>query len=95
MMKSSAVIINTSRAEIFDEAALESALRTKKIAGAGLDVFHQELPPADCPLFALDNVVLSPHSAGHSYEGWFRRSAFAWENIGRVVAGDAPLSVAR
>lgn len=95
MMKSSAVIINTSRAEVFDEAALESALRTKKIAGAGLDVFHQEPPPADCPLFALDNVVLSPHSAGHSYEGWFRRSAFAWENIGRVVAGDAPLSVAR
>ena len=95
MMKPSAVIINTSRAEVFDEAALLEALRSKKIAGAGLDVFHQEPPPADCGLFALDNVVLTPHTAGHSYEAWFRRSDFAWENIERVVAGEAPLSLAR
>ena len=95
MMKPSAVIVNTSRAEVFDEAALEKALATGRIAGAGLDVFHREPPAADCGLFALENVVLSPHSAGHSYEGWFRRSSFAWENIERVVAGLSPLSVAR
>ena len=46
-------------------------------------------------LLALDNVVLSPHSAGHSYEAWFRRARFAWENIARVAAGEAPLSLAR
>lgn len=94
-MKPTAVIINTSRAEVFDEAALENALRTRQIAGAGLDVFHQEPPPKTCGLFALDNVVLSPHSAGHSYEAWFRRSRFAWDNIQRIVAGDSPLSIAK
>ena len=95
LMKPTAVVINTSRAEVFDEVALEDALRTGKIAGAGLDVFHQEpISPASC-LLPLENVVLSPHSAGHSYEAWFRRSRFAWENIQRVVAGETPLSLAR
>ena len=95
LMKPNAVIINTSRAEVFDEAALEEALRTRRIAGAGLDVFHQEpVSPAN-GLLALDNVVLAPHSAGHSYEGWFRRSQFAWKNIQRTVAGETPLSLAR
>ena len=95
LMKPSAVIMNTSRAEVFDEKALEEALRGKRIAGAGLDIFHREPVAADCGLLALDNVVLSPHSAGHSYEAWFRRSRFAWDNIQRVVAGEAPLSLAK
>lgn len=95
LMKPSAVIINTSRAEVFDEAALENALRTGQIAGAGLDVFHQEPVAMTSGLLTLDNVVLSPHSAGHSYEAWFRRAKFSWENIQRVVAGEAPLSLAR
>lgn len=95
LMKPNAVIINTSRAEVFEEAALEEALRTRRIAGAGLDVFHQEPVSPASGLLALDNVVLAPHSAGHSYEGWFRRSQFAWENIQRVVAGETPLSLAR
>lgn len=94
-MKPNAVIINTSRAEVFDEVALEEALRTRRIAGAGLDVFHQEPVAMASGLLALENVVLSPHSAGHSYEGWFRRSQFAWENIQRVAAGETPLSLAR
>ena len=95
LMKPTAVVINTSRAEVFDEAALEDALRTRRIAGAGLDVFHQEPVSTASGLLALDNVVLSPHSAGHSYEAWFRRARFAWENIARVAAGEAPLSLAR
>lgn len=95
LMKSSAVLINTSRAEVFDEMALVDALRDRRIAGAGLDVFHQEPVPENSGLLVLDNVVLSPHSAGHSYEAWFRRSQFAWDNIQRVVAGEAPLSLAR
>ena len=94
-MKPTAVIINTSRAEVFDEAALEAALRHHRIAGAGLDVFNQEPISSANGLLELDNVVLSPHSAGHSYEAWFRRSQFAWENIQRVVAGETPLSLAR
>ena len=95
LMKPNAVIINTSRAEVFDEAALENALRNRQIAGAGLDVFHQEPVAMTSGLLTLDNVILSPHSAGHSYEGWFRRARFSWENIQRVVAGEAPLSLAR
>ncbi len=90
MMKPTAVLINTSRGPIVDDA-----LREKRIAGAGLDVYHKEPPSPDNPLLKLENVVLSPHTAGHAYEGWFRRSQFAWENIQRVAAGQPPLSLAR
>ncbi|TCL39845.1 glyoxylate reductase/D-3-phosphoglycerate dehydrogenase [Anaerospora hongkongensis] len=95
MMKKNAVILNPSRGEIVDEDALIAALKEKRIAGAGLDVFHQEPIAVSNPLLALDNVVLSPHVAGHAYEGWFRRSRFAWENIQRVAVGEKPISVAR
>lgn len=95
MMKSSAVLINTSRGETVDESALVDALKNNKIAGACLDVYHQEPIQPDHPLLGLENVILSPHTAGHGYEGWFRRSQFAWENIKRVAGGQAPLSVAR
>lgn len=94
MMKPTAVLINTSRGPTVDEEALIEALREKRIAGAGLDVFHHEPLSADHPLVQLENVVLSPHIGGHSYEAWFRRSGFAWENIQRVAAGEAPLSLA-
>ncbi len=94
MMKPTAVVLNTSRGPIVDEDALIEALRDKRIAGAGLDVFRQEPPSPDNPLLSLENVVLSAHTAGHAYEGWFRRSRFAWENIQRVAANQAPLSLA-
>ena len=61
LMQPSAYIINTSRGPIIDEAALLGALREKKIAGAGLDVFDVEPLPADHPFRKLDNVVLTPH----------------------------------
>jgi phosphoglycerate dehydrogenase-like enzyme len=95
MMKPTVVLLNTSRGEIVDEEALVEALKEKRIGGAGLDVFRKEPIAPDHPLLGLENVVLSPHTAGHAYEGWFRRSRFAWENIQRVAAGQAPLSVAR
>jgi phosphoglycerate dehydrogenase-like enzyme len=93
-MKSTAVLLNTSRAEIVDEPALLAALTGGQIRGAGLDVFHQEPIPKDHPLLRLPNVVLSPHTAGHALEGWGRRIEFAWENILRSVAGNAPASIA-
>jgi phosphoglycerate dehydrogenase-like enzyme len=95
LMKPTSVILNTSRGEIVDEGALCEALREKRIAGAGLDVYHQEPIPQDNPLLKLENVILTPHTAGHTYEGWFRRSRFAWENIQRVASGQPPLSLAR
>ena len=63
MMKPSAVLVNTARGALIDEAALVEALSTGQIAAAGLDAFVQEPQPADSPLLALDNVVLSPHMA--------------------------------
>ncbi len=61
LMKASAYLINTSRGPIIDEAAMLAALRDKKIAGAGLDVFDVEPLPLDHPLRKMDNVVITPH----------------------------------
>jgi D-3-phosphoglycerate dehydrogenase len=61
LMKPSAYLINTSRGPIVDEAAMLAALREKKIAGAGLDVFDTEPLPLDHPLRKMDNVVITPH----------------------------------
>jgi len=61
LMKPSAYLINTSRGSVVDEAALVAALRERKIAGAGLDVFDTEPLPVDHPIRKLDNVVLTPH----------------------------------
>jgi D-3-phosphoglycerate dehydrogenase len=60
-MKPTAFLINTSRGPIVEEAALLSALRERRIAGAGLDVFDIEPLPIDHPFRSLDNVVLTPH----------------------------------
>ena len=94
MMKPTTILLNTSRGEVLDEEALVEALKEKRIAGAGIDVYHKEPVPQDHPFLQLENVVLSPHTAGHSYEGWFRRSQFAWENIQRVASGQPPGSLA-
>ncbi len=92
-LKPGAVILNTSRGAAIDEEALVEALKEGRIAGAGLDVFDREPIPADHPFLDLENVVLSPHTGGHSYEGWFRRADFAWKNIQRLVNGEPLLSV--
>src|SRR5262245_36175118 len=93
-MKPAALLINPSRGEVVDEAALCEALRDKRIAGAGLDVFEQEpVDPAN-PLLKLDNVVVAPHSAGTTWDTWFRRAEFAYANMKRVWAGQPPLAVA-
>jgi len=93
-MKPSAVVLNTNRGSAIDEPALSEALKQAKILGAGIDVFGKEPIDNDNSLLNLENVVLTPHTAGHAYEGWFRRIRFAWENIQRVVAGNQPESVA-
>ena len=65
-MKPTAVVVNTSRGGLIDEQALIDALASGRIAAAGLDVYEQEPLTAGHPLTALDNVVLSPHSASFS-----------------------------
>jgi D-3-phosphoglycerate dehydrogenase len=76
-----AFVINAARGGIVDETALHEALTSGKIAGAGLDVFDQEPPPEDHPLFALPNVILSPHSAGLSKEAAIRMAISTARNV--------------
>jgi D-3-phosphoglycerate dehydrogenase len=74
LMKRSAYLINTSRGPIVDEAAMLTALRERKIAGAGLDVFDVEPLPLDHPLRKMDNVVITPHLgyvSEQNYRGYF------------------------
>jgi D-3-phosphoglycerate dehydrogenase / 2-oxoglutarate reductase len=68
MMKPSVTIINSARGEIIDEKALYEALREKRIAGAALDVFEEDPVKPDNPLLKLDNVTVTPHTAGRSPE---------------------------
>jgi phosphoglycerate dehydrogenase-like enzyme len=79
-MKPSAVLVNTSRGPLVDEAALVDALRERRIAAAALDTFEVEPLPADHPFRDLDNVILSPHSGGftkETYDVWYQGSVDA------------------
>ncbi len=89
-MKPSAYFINVGRGASVDEAALAQALREKRIAGAAVDVFAEEPPPAGHPLYRLDNVIVSPHVSGFlpSYDE--KCSVLFAENLRRYLAG-APL----
>jgi phosphoglycerate dehydrogenase-like enzyme len=93
-MKPTAIIVNTSRGPVVDEAALTEALQQKRIAGAGIDVFEKEPVDPGNPLLKLENVVVSPHSAGTTWDTWFRRADFAYKNMKRVWDGQAPQAVA-
>ncbi len=87
LMKPSAFLVNTARGGVVDENALVAALRSGGIAGAGVDVFELEPPPADHPLLALDNVVLSPHHAGISLEASIRAAEAVVQNVLDAFAG--------
>ena len=94
-MKPTAVLINTSRGPTVDESALIAALREWRIAGAGLDVFEEEPPAFDNPLLVMDNAIVTPHSAGTTWDTWFRRAEFAYRNMQGVWNGDPPMAVAQ
>jgi phosphoglycerate dehydrogenase-like enzyme len=93
MMKPTAYLINTCRGPVVDEPALIEALSSGTIAGAGLDVFDQEPPPPNNPLFTLNNVVLTAHFAGPTWDNQFTRFRNAFDNCQRVIRGTAPLWV--
>lgn len=80
-MKPTAFVVNTARGNIIDEKALYDALKAKTIAGAGIDPFVVEPAGPDEPLFQLDNIIVSPHSAGVTEESMFRMGAAAAQNV--------------
>ena len=88
-MRETAVLVNTCRGAVVDEAALAQALLEERIAGAAIDVFAQE-PPASSPLLQAPNVLLSPHFAGLTVESNRRMAVHAAAEIRRVLAGEAP-----
>ena len=92
-MKPTAILVNTSRGGVVDEGALIDALSSGTIAGAGLDVFEQEPVDPENPLLKMDNVIATPHAAGGTWDTWFRRAEFAYDNIARVWAGGEPRSL--
>ena len=90
LMKPTAILVNTARGGLIDETALIEALRSKRIFGAGIDVFEHEPPCPDHPLFALDNVVLSDHTAWYSEESAAELQTKAAEEVARVLQGEPP-----
>ncbi len=91
MMKPTAYLVNTCRGPVVDEPAMIEALCNGGLAGAGLDVFDQEPPPSNNPLFALQNVVLTAHFAGPTWDNQYTRFRNAFDNCQRVIRGDRPL----
>lgn len=90
MMKRGAILVNCARGAVIDEAALAEALKEGLIAGAGLDVFEEEPASRDNPLFALPNVVFTPHQAGATHQARDRINQMAAESVLRAVRGERP-----
>ena len=88
-MKPSAVLINTARGPLIDEAALVDALRKGKLAGAALDVFEDEPLPAHSPLLRMDNVLLAPHNSNASPSAWARVNFNTVRNLLEGLSLDA------
>jgi len=90
MMQPHAYFITTARGGIHDEAALAAALEARRIAGAGLDVWEEEPPPADHPLLKFDNVLASPHTAGITRQSRHNIARIAAEQMLDILDGKRP-----
>lgn len=92
-MQRHALLINVTRGKIVEEGALLEALEQGLISGAGLDVTPQEPLPADHPLWRMENVIVTPHTAGGSPNRQDRITRLFCENLGRFLRGEPLLSV--
>jgi D-3-phosphoglycerate dehydrogenase len=89
-MRPSAVLINTARGGIVDEAALASALENGQIAGAGIDVWVVEPPPPDHPLLRFDNVIATCHTAGVTVDSRHHMAQWNAEQLVQIFHGIRP-----
>ncbi len=85
VMKPEACLINVGRGPQVDESALLDALRARRIGGAALDVFDPEPLPADSPLWSLDNLLITPHTAGLTEKLWHRHYEHFSSNLRRYL----------
>jgi len=92
LMKPTAILVNTARGGLVDQEAIIEALTSNRIAGAGLDVYEREPLDPSCPLLNLENVVLTPHSAGQTREALDRGLNMAVDNVAAYLRG-APENV--
>ena len=90
-MKPTAILVNTSRGGVVDSDALYEALKSGRIAAAGLDVHEQEPPGPDYKLLELDNVILTDHTGWYSEESQLALQRTAARNVALVLSGRKPL----
>lgn len=95
MMKKTAFFVNTARGALVDEKALHRALQTRSIAGAAIDVYEQEPVSADNPLFQLDNLISTPHTAAETVETYRRVGLVTAQALLDVFAGKEPANLLR
>ena len=92
-MKPDACLINVGRGALIDESALIESLRERKIGGTALDVFEQEPLPSDSPLWDLENLLITPHTAGMTEKLWERHYGLFSENLRRYLSGQPLLAL--
>jgi phosphoglycerate dehydrogenase-like enzyme len=91
-LKPTAIVVNVARGALIDQQALVDALREGRLGGAGLDVYEREPLPVDDPLMRLENVVLTPHTAGLTRQTSKRRARLAADNVLSVLHGGEPVN---
>jgi D-3-phosphoglycerate dehydrogenase len=92
-MRDGVVFLNTARAQLHDTDALVAALRAGRVSAAGLDHFVGEHLPVDHPLVGMDNVVLTPHIGGATYDTEANHSRLIADDLARLLAGERPLHI--
>ncbi|MEQ1517346.1 MAG: NAD(P)-dependent oxidoreductase, partial [Usitatibacteraceae bacterium] len=90
LIKPTAFIVNAARGEVIDDSALALALKSRRIAGAAIDVYSAQPLPREHPFFALDNVVLTPHVAALTDESFEKMSTGAARQILQLIRGERP-----
>jgi phosphoglycerate dehydrogenase-like enzyme len=95
LMKPTAVLINTSRGGVVDEAALHRVMKEGHLYGAGIDAWQVEPTPPGNPLLALDNVLVTPHMATANRDAVVKKAQAIYANFARVLRGEPPINTVR